>query len=482
MMQRTTMLLILCLGFTTAISAQSPEDNQPQSPEPQSATVRAEVNDAIRMAIHPEPAPDRANEYRLLPSDSELNDGNAAVVILRITYEQQKFMNDVVPKMRELLELDYDDPRIFAEFPFNSFYRQLARAAYIRDADWNYPLREQPMWEILLPDAQSMRTFVDRGLRLHCGTLIAQGQLDEARQCLLVQLACARHLARTPLLVNRLIAESACSSAIDRTEVLISQPKSPNLYWALAMLPDSIVDTSKSLQWEASGLELSIPSLGGKFGYPPIGHEDWNEIVNTFSSLMVQEMGRGMTVLEGAALQAKLLAIAHKELEESGKYDKATRDKMLPNELVMRWVLMVNDNVNGEIEAAFSLPPPLAIPRLQRLEARIQRLVKDTGAPATPFMQSILPLYFSLHSFDRSVKQLQVVEAIRDHASRTGKLPEKLTDTQLPCPKDPLTEKPFQYRVSNTQAFLSPAQIPGVDADIQRRKTYRLKIASKQQK
>ncbi len=474
-MLRTSTLLILCFYFSAIGFAQSSDDDQPKT-----ATVRVDVNDAIRMAIHPEPVPQRANEYRLLPSDPQLKDGNAAVVMLRMTYEQQAFMNDVVPKMRELVELDHDDPRIAAEFSFGKFYRQLARAAYLRDAQWHYPLNEQPLWGIGLPDAQSMRVFVDRGLKLHCGTLIAQGKLHEARDCLLVQIACARHVARTPILVNRLIAEAACSSAIERAELLIRQPNSPNLYWALAMLPDSIVDTSESLQWEAEGLVRSIPSLGGKFGYPPIGHKDWNGISETFSNLMVREMGKGMSELEAAALQVKLLMVAHKDFQERGKYDKATRDKMLPNELVMRWVLMINDDVHGEVEAAFSQPPPLAIARLQKLEKRVQKLMQETGAPATPFVHSMLGIYFRVHAFDRSVKQLQVVEAIRDHASRTGSLPMKLADMQLPCPKDPLTEKPFQYRVSNTQAFLSLPEIPGVGLGKQDHKTYRLKIASKQ--
>ena len=81
-------------------------------------------------------------------------------------------------------------------------------------------------------------------------------------------------------------------------------------------------------------------------------------------------------------------------------------------------------------------------------------------------------------SFDRMVKQLQVVEAIRDHTARTGQLPKDLGDLTLYAPHDPLTGQPFDYSISSTLAVLSTPKIPGVEEALQQSKSYRLKVAA----
>ena len=66
------------------------------------------------------------------------------------------------------------------------------------------------------------------------------GELDTAREGILVGLANGRHLAQTPFYINQLVALSIHQVMLDRTAELISQPDSPNLYWALSTLPDSL--------------------------------------------------------------------------------------------------------------------------------------------------------------------------------------------------------------------------------------------------
>ncbi len=71
-----------------------------------------------------------------------------------------------------------------------------------------------------------------------------------------------------------------------------------------------------------------------------------------------------------------------------------------------------------------------------------------------------------------------MVEAIRDHVARTGHLPKNLGELTLYAPHDPLTGKPYDYRISNTLAVLSTPKIPGVDEALQQPKSYRLKVAA----
>ena len=87
----------------------------------------------ITLDFAPQLAAD-STAVRLLPADPDLKDGNAAVVMLRLIWDQQPFMQTVVPQLNEMLKLPSDDPRIVDEFNFDRFQNLLRRAAYMRDA------------------------------------------------------------------------------------------------------------------------------------------------------------------------------------------------------------------------------------------------------------------------------------------------------------------------------------------------------------
>ncbi len=56
---------------------------------------------------------------------------------------------------------------------------------------------------------------------------------------------------------------------------------------------------------------------------------------------------------------------------------------------------------------------------------------------------------------ERQLNALQAIEAIRMHAAQTGKLPATLEEiTIVPVPLNPVTEKPFVYRLDGETAIL----------------------------
>jgi hypothetical protein len=67
---------------------------------------------------------------------------------------------------------------------------------------------------------------------------------------------------------------------------------------------------------------------------------------------------------------------------------------------------------------------------------------------------------------DRHVAALQCIEALRLYAgTHEGKFPDKLSDvTEMPVPDDPVTEKPFAYRRTGTQAALEAPAPQGAEA------------------
>src|SRR6185369_15430339 len=117
-------------------------------------------------------------KYRLLPAENELKNGNAAPILLRLPWDQLPFMNTVVPNIHGMLEIPLSDLDRVRQagfgLSFDRFYGEMRRAAYRRTADWEYPLQERPLAEILLPDIQGARDFM-RGLAVWIRAKIANG-------------------------------------------------------------------------------------------------------------------------------------------------------------------------------------------------------------------------------------------------------------------------------------------------------------------
>ena len=435
--------------------------------------ARAQEPTVVELQLTPQPVTPESAALHMLPRAPELKDGNAAVVMLRSIWERQGFWHHEWPKLDELIELPYDDPRIVEEFSFAGMQPILRQAAYIRDADWNYPMDEEPLGQILLPDAQGLRDIAGRGLSLWIGQRIAKDELEQAREGILVQLACSRHIARTPLMIIHLVSYAIADLSLDKLGLLLQQRQCPNLYWALAKLPSSLGDTQVMLQWEAEILPRSLPSLLAK--PRAIGDPAWKQIAQEFSDFMLMSMDEPLTRGEAEQLRQRLLTIAHEGI--SHRFDNKQLAEMSDEEVVMRWILRTHERIYQDIIAAHALPPHRALTKLQEVRETVRRLLEETGAPTSPFPKNPVAHYVGLHRFDRRVKLLQTVEAIRDHAARNdGKLPEMLDDVSLHVPNDPLTGTPFQYTLDGDQATLAMPVIEGVDRSIQTRRVYEIRL------
>jgi hypothetical protein len=439
------------------------------------SSVLAQEPETVKLSLHPQRA-EEGNGIRLLPASDELRDGNAAVVMLRILWEQNHFIREIQPRIHELRALPYDDPQVLNEFPFDYFASQLRRAAYMRTADWHYPLDERPLATVLLPDLQGMRDYVGRGMSLWIGQRIARGELEQAREGLRTQLACARHLARTPILINQLVSISLMEESLQRMEILLQQPRSENLYWALSMLPDEPVDFAASANWERQFL-LSLPAF--RAGIPEVGSERWKQAADELAKYLPE-----MSEVEGTnatlpALAAESLELARQWLQGEPGFSPEELTQMSREELAMRWLMHQSAQLLGRAEAYASLPPVEAVPRLAALFNEVNEKRHGLGVAGTFFAGNPLNWYLSFRRFDRRVKALMTVEAIRDwSAEHQGQLPSSLEELRLPAPRDPLTGRPFSYQLANGQATLEMELMEGIGPAIQNRKLYQIEITA----
>ena len=413
----------------------------------------------VRLTLHPQAIEDNGPLRPLLPEAPDLKPGNAAVVLLRMPWAQRTWMQEWSPKLFELLKLPPGDPRV-AEFPFDRFAAEMRRAAFMRNADWAYPLEEESLDSISTPDILELPIFF-RGMSIWIDQRIAAGDLDAAREGVLTMLACSRHVARTPMSIPHLVARGTADAALYRVETLISQPHCPNLHASLALLPDAIGDCRAALQWEAQNPKRLLPAL--RNGVPSSGDtQGWKAVMDDFLRWEVGPRGKEETI--SADLEARRLELAAEARAAVARGGYAVPDRPISeDELGMGYLLAKTARASRRTEAAWRLPTPDAIRALAAMNAETDAISPRETQTSAPFF---LAMYAATEGFGRRARLLEVVEALRDALARNGgRFPASLADVPAHAPNDPFTGKPFPYEpaADGRSARLSTTPIPDID-------------------
>lgn len=444
-------------------------------------SLSAEEPKPIEITLHPQAVEAPVLKYRLFPTESERRPGNAAPILLRLPWEQQPWMTKVYPTLHDWTDRPLTAPewKSWDNALPERFYGEMKRAAFRRQAEWGYPIEEtQSLYAILLPDIQGLRTFLGAGLSAKIRYHITRGELDQAREGILVGLSNARHMAQTPFFITQLVAVAIDRAMFRCVEELISQPNSPNLYWALSTLPDSLIEVERSASFEASIFETMLPAV--KDLDRPRDIKEWRKMATQLIELL--EQGQEIPPIGGlktdlplvdqlqerldAAGKARLTAFikqARAELSQMIKVPAAKVAEMSDEEAGIRWYVqkrLARDQVMGAI---LTLPPREAWPKLVALQAEIKAMDAYTGARAFDFLNP-LPIYLAGWALNRRVESLRVIEAVRHHAAtHDGQLPATLDAiTDLPIPLDPLTSLPFEWSVTGKTAVLKTPPLPAV--------------------
>ena len=139
------------------------------SASPLAAQNPAQGGEELVLTLFPATVGSPVLQHRLLPAEYELRDGNAATVLLRLSWEQTQFLTNDVPLFYEhldipLLEIDAIiaagaglRPRMYAE---------IRRAAYRRSAEWEYPIDESAGVLITAPSIEDARGTQHNAIKL----------------------------------------------------------------------------------------------------------------------------------------------------------------------------------------------------------------------------------------------------------------------------------------------------------------------------
>ncbi len=421
---------------------------------------------AVKLVLHPAAEPRPALKYLLTPPLIDQRPGNAAVLYGKVTAEQQRFFGN-----EELWEKIYKWIEIpLEEFPTEEARRHLSggpfrfleRAARCEYVDWQLPIRDEPFYQILLPELQQTRQF-GRMLAAKARLHVAQGEFDEAVHTLQTGYALAQHVGQGQTIINGLVGIAIARMMSKQVETLVQQPGAPNLYWALTHLPNPLIDMRPGFEAEWSMLYLSYPELRNldeQVYSPAQWRERLNKLTGDIFSLTsgTPEIGSEL-VTTGLALKG--YPMARKGLIEQG-YDPDEVQAMPVPKVVLLYTMYTYEDLRDETFKWFATPYWQSRAGLDRAN---RQLAEGRRREVIPIASVLLPAIAAAHRADaqsrRTIAALRVIEAIRLYgAAHDGKLPNRLSDIEaVPVPIDPTTGNGFIYRLTGkTAALESPGE------------------------
>ncbi len=437
------------------------------------ATLFTSLNDPkppetkiVELTVSPKAAPTESFRLRLMPLDSERTPGDAIPIYLRLGAEQpDKALKEINDKSTPWLDgpiadLPIKEVRKFVE-SWSSRLKQMEFASRRRTADWNYTLQEQreEAISILLPDVQESRTWA-RLLAIKARLEIAEKNYEAAARTIESGLSMSRQIAEGQFLINGLVGIADANLFLNRVEELITQLDAPNLYWALTALPRPLVDLRKGMETEQIlGFyilpEIAEPTTPRIEGEWPILlarlHFRWGRLAKELESVEDRKAKQPIPSL------AKFAEIVLPEAKAFLKERGTSIDGMGNEQVVIRYIAAYYRESRDLTFRAYYLPYPEAVKFYQAADARRKA---DTGTVPDLFgllVPSVSAAHLSEARLDRRVAALRTIEAIRMQAAAdNGELPASLDKvTIVPVPIDPVTNRPFDYRVEGESRLLS---------------------------
>ena len=440
----------------------------------------------VRLVVPPAAEPRPALRYRLSPHPLDRKTGNAAVLYnklaLHLATSKQPQPLDILSEWLEMPLAEFPLEKAKATLSHNRHVLESVRMAVRRkECDWQLPLTEQNPWEILLPELGKMRT-VARLVAVEARVQIVEGKLDEAIRTLAVGYTLGRHVAEAPLLVSALVGAAITQTMSEQLETLLEQPEAPNLYWALTSLPRPLIDLSPAVETEGINLLLVQPEFRRLDDIPPTP-EAWRSLLDRVFADFERFFGHtppkaGWRPLVATWAIAGYPKAKNDLIEEGFSADRV--EAMPVVEVLTRHTLSVYNDTRDHLFKWFRVPYWQARAGFKEADQYLRG--EGRNREMIPLASMLLPAVSRVALAgarnDRRIALLRTIEALRMHAAQHGgRLPDKLADvTGVPLPIDPMTGKPFVYKLDGKTAVLE-APAPEGESPSQFGKRYEIQIA-----
>ena len=448
--------------------------------------VFAAEEEPVQIVLHPAGPTRPALKYQLLPTLYERRPGNAVVFYGRVKAEQKAFFNskEIWDNIYRALDAPLEEVRdmehiLRSHAHDGPIFRYMEQGGQCEYADWQYPVEEET-YHTLIPDAHQQRQFA-RILKADARGRIARGDFDGALRTLKVGYAMARHTADGPFIVSGLVGVAIGNMMSECVLELIQQPGAPNLYWSLTYLPAPLLATRPIFEGEMLTLGYAFPPLiNADYSISDPGY--WQQKLDEMSKLHAKYFT--MDPEDEARFQREMVVrllrgypLAKRTLIEEGMRPEEV-EAMAVGQVVLLQTKRQFDQTRDELLKCVLLPYWQAMPHMGELERRIWRAGRRWEEPL-PVCYEYFPAVQAAHTafarLDRRIAELRLFEALRLYgASHDGRLPKRLEDIGLPIPIDPITGKPFEYRLEGDVAHVEGPTL------VSTRCRYEIRMASEQ--
>jgi hypothetical protein len=490
-------ILLLNVMFAQALHANNiPGDWEHNRDDPSGDHVIS-----MELRLYPQAAPDPALSVRLIPDEYDRRDGNAAVYYLKAMgfLEQNPARNALEEFQGEARKKAQESGRGNDEFPPHSWltmpvgelpvdevreYLRLSDfqtsilhdAAHQRHFSMDRHIRDvENPYGYLISEIQTMRELA-RKQSIRCRLAIAEGDWDRAIEILGQQYALASHLGQDDFLISALVG-NAISSIATTDALLLTQSKgAPNLYWALADLPNPLTDLRGVYALEREMVFQQMRMLKEVDETPrPAGY--WQDFIDRLIPSAEGLEVYGLEHIGGLSESLKraqvinFIAVAYPQAK-AYLIDECGLDRELVEEYPTAQVVFLA-SVRFYHQAADERSKWCAVPiwqaqqseAYQRRDEKYQQQMKNIGLAGT-MAGRLLPAFDAAHvAHNRQEQQLallQAFEAIRLHAAEDGELPASLSHLDYPAPVDPFSGDAFRYDRKGRRAVLEGHRAGGV--------------------
>ena len=495
---------IVALMLTHHTALGNDEAAPPQSPYGIWTTVNADESskrmEVMRLKVYPQAAPVPALRHRLIPAPADRTDGNSALFYLKAmgfveqvhvrialsklekkwrdeaTVEEQGSGNyppyswrdmspDLLPleQVKEYLDLiSFQEPLLFDA---------ARRINYSQDRAME---REPDPINYLLPEVQQMRELA-RQQTVRLRYAIAEDRINDAVEIVGQILAMANHIGDDEFIVSGLVGVAIEGIAIEQGLSLSQHPDAPNLYWAITVCPQPLVDFSNAMETERKRLILQFPLLkevdekvrpeGFWSDFTARMLPQWNKFAVQWNAWNHNaNLPENVDQFQLAWRIATQYESARQFLAEACGMSAEQLDRYPKTQVV--FLAMVKYHAIAADEAMIPFYLPYFTRAKWKESPNRKRWRSELGWIAETSETTLVPNDQFVAAVTRGEQQLalwRTVEAIRmTAAANSGQAPNTLDDLVVPAPLDPVANKPFDYSVEGQTITIAGARVSRV--------------------
>lgn len=447
----------------------------------------------MELTITPRSEPVPAFKHRLLASESDLLEGNAAIFYLKaigfVGHEgNRKNLQDFFERQQEIPHSDWESlpPHGWLNLPMRDFPQEAVRD-YLENLKFQEPLIaeatrrryftvdrqidhvDNPI-SYPLHDIQGMRELV-RNQSLRCRLALSENRLEDALRILSQQFTIANHLSQEEFLIPQLIGCAMIGVAWDDALAFSQQADAPNLYWAYAALPKPFFHHTAGVEFESQMLFHQFKALR-EVDETLRPDAYWNDLIDRILPRM-KELGteaRLGDILNDDIATSRTILLQRISESQHGARKYLTEHCQLASEQVSAmsdthvvFLALVRFYERNSAEQLKWIYLPFWQARTYSplddditFKSQLEQL-GWVGSIAELVIGDFDVLATARARVDQKIALLQTVEAIRLYgAAHNSQLPRSLADLPVPAPLDPCTGQPLQYDVQqNGKAILT---------------------------